>query len=205
MLKGHLGFKGESSTIDVGEKVAGVQTITVSDYRGTQTTTINDGELTGDMVVDNLTSDTTNRPLSAKQGKVLNTTIGDLSSLDTSVKSSVVGAINCLASGEIVDSDLSDNGYIKYSNGFCIQWMKKSATVTSQEYGSLHYADVSMNNWEIPFTTCFSTAPNVIPAQWIACNGIYSNTSPGMIRLYRPNGATSVSVTVYLVGIGTWK
>lgn len=101
MLKGHLGFKGESSTIDIGEKVDGVQTITVSDYRGTQTTTIEDGELTGAMVVDNLTSDTTNRPLSAKQGKVLNTSIntantnmGTLSSLDTTDKTSLVNAIN---------------------------------------------------------------------------------------------------------------
>lgn len=205
MLKGHLGFKGESSTIDLGEKVGGVQTITVTDYRGTQTTTISDGELTGAMVVDNLTSDATDKPLSAKQGKALNTTIGDLSTLDTSVSSSIVGAINCLASGEIVDSDLTDNGYIKYSNGFCIQWMKKATTVSSTEYGNLHYVDVSMDNWEIPFVSVFTTSPNVVPAQWIACNGIYNNLTPGSVRLYRPNATTNASVTIYLIGFGTWK
>lgn len=115
MLKGHLGFKGESSTIDISEKVDGVQTLTVTDYRGTQTTTIQDGELTSDQVIDNLTSEYTDKPLSAKQGKVLKTTIdtndskvGDLSNLTTTAKTNVVSAIN------EVDTDVET---IKNSSG----------------------------------------------------------------------------------------
>lgn len=47
------------------------------------------------MVVDNLTSTITFRPLSAKQGKVLNEKIGgDLSNLTTTDKSSLINAIN---------------------------------------------------------------------------------------------------------------
>lgn len=45
-------------------------------------------------VKDNLTSTEVNRPLSAKQGKVLNERIGDLTTLTTTAKTSTVAAIN---------------------------------------------------------------------------------------------------------------
>lgn len=48
--------------------------------------------------VDWLNSTTTNRPLSANQGKVLNERIGDLSTLTTTAKTSAVAAINELGS-----------------------------------------------------------------------------------------------------------
>lgn len=80
ILKGALGFKGEGATIDVSEKVGGTVTITATDSRGTQTTTISDGEITTAMIVDNLTSDAANKPLSAKQGKALKMLIDGIKS-----------------------------------------------------------------------------------------------------------------------------
>ena len=71
VLKGKLGFKGEGATIDISEKVDGVVTITSTDNRGTQTTTISDGEITTDMIIDDLTHTSTDKPLSANQGNVL--------------------------------------------------------------------------------------------------------------------------------------
>lgn len=50
-------------------------------------------------VVNNLSSTSTNSALTAKQGKILNDKIGDLSTLATTVKTSAVAAINELAQG----------------------------------------------------------------------------------------------------------
>lgn len=51
----------------------------------------------GNMVTDNLTSTSSTRPLSAKQGKVLNERIGNLTTLTTTDKTSAVAAINEIA------------------------------------------------------------------------------------------------------------
>lgn len=56
-------------------------------------------------IVDNLTTASNKKPLSANQGKVLAGWIGTLSSLTTSVKTSIVAAINSLKS--VVDGKLS--------------------------------------------------------------------------------------------------
>lgn len=56
-------------------------------------------------IVDNLTTDSANKPLSAKQGKALSDRIGPLASLATSVKTSIVNAINSLKS--VVDTKLN--------------------------------------------------------------------------------------------------
>lgn len=83
MLKAYIGFKGEkgqdgtSATLDV-TKSGGVTTVTATDYRGTTTTNILDGEITKAMIVDNLTSTDTDAPLSANQGKALNDSITTL-------------------------------------------------------------------------------------------------------------------------------
>lgn len=71
MVKGE---KGDGATIDVS-KTDGVATVVVEDNRGQQTFQISDGEMTKDMVVDNLTSTLTDQPLSANQGKQLKTLI----------------------------------------------------------------------------------------------------------------------------------
>ena len=63
------------------------------------------GKIGAGDIVDNLTTADNKRPLSANQGKVLDGRIGALSSLATSVKTSVVAAINSLKS--VVDTKLN--------------------------------------------------------------------------------------------------
>jgi hypothetical protein len=73
MLQASLGFKGEpgvSPTLTTS-KSGGTTTITITDVEGTKTATILDGEITEAMIVDDLTHNDSNKPLSAKQGKVL--------------------------------------------------------------------------------------------------------------------------------------
>lgn len=82
ILRASLGFKGEqgfSPTIGVS-KTGGVVTLTITDVNGTRYTTISDGEITKAMVVDDLTSTTTDVPLSANQGRVLKGLIDGLPS-----------------------------------------------------------------------------------------------------------------------------
>ena len=203
MLKGHLGFKGESSTIDISEKVDGVQTITVSDYRGTQTTTIEDGELTGSMVVDNLTSDTTNRPLSAKQGKVLNTNIGNLSDLDTTDKTSLVNAVN-----SVVESGSNSRGnYVKYADGTLIQYGRYIDTYAIDIILSAVYrADQKTITFPIAFIDTsyrvFLTALAPVNSTYLVDNGTTS-----AIDFYPIAYAlrTSGSYSVDFMAIGRWK
>lgn len=66
--------------------------------------------LTSSTIRDNLTSTDTNRPLSAKQGKVLNEYVGDLSTLTTTTKTSVVAAINELATGGQLSTAIINGG-----------------------------------------------------------------------------------------------
>ena len=60
-------------------------------------------------IVNALTSTATNKPLSAAQGKSLSDRIGSLSSLTTSVKTSIVNAINSLMSGKVNFTDIVNN------------------------------------------------------------------------------------------------
>lgn len=203
MLKGHLGFKGESSTIDISEKVDGVQTITVSDYRGTQTTTIEDGELTGSMVIDNLTSDTTNRPLSAKQGKVLNTNIGNLSDLDTTDKTSLVNAVN-----SVVESGSNSRGnYVKYLDGTLIQYGRYIDTYPIDiELSAVYRGDQKTITFPIAFidTNFKMTLSAIAPV-----NSTYlvdektTNTMKFYPIAYASRSSDSYSVD--FMAIGRWK
>lgn len=121
-MEGKLGFKGErgddgtSATLDVS-KSGGVTTITATDYRGTTTTTILDGEITKAMVVDNLTTQTADVPLSANQGYVLN---GSISTINTTIGNmqTTIGNLPTFYSGTSEpSSNLGANGdiYFKYS------------------------------------------------------------------------------------------
>ena len=132
--------------------------------------------------------------------------IGTLSNLNTSVKTNLVNAINVLAPGEIVDSALSDgNGYIKYSNGFMIQWKLTQVTAGGTQWtNAIFISNHNMGNWTTPFTSIFSF--------WTSCNsydfwtsaGGVNTTSVGILRCYRPT-STTASVYVGVTAIGMWK
>ncbi|MBQ2644276.1 hypothetical protein IJG14_01720 [bacterium] len=72
----------------------------------TQTDPTSQDILIGSSVVNNLTTLSSKRPLSAMQGKVLNEKIGgDLSNLTTEDKTSLINAINEIVSATISDTD----------------------------------------------------------------------------------------------------
>ena len=68
------GKDGENAVNPIIEvsKVGDTATITITDAEGTKSVELKDGEITKAMVVDNLESTTTDVPLSANQGRVLN-------------------------------------------------------------------------------------------------------------------------------------
>ncbi|MBQ2350421.1 MAG: hypothetical protein II393_04080 [Cytophagales bacterium] len=143
--------------------------------------------------------------LDAQFNKTINQ-VGNLSNLNTSVKTNIVSAINVLAPGEIVGSKLdAAGGYIKYSNGFIIQWKFNGGTGGGNAWTSpIHYSDISMGNWDVAFTTIFNCIPTVASSlYWCTCSE-YGNTSAGTVRVFRPNyGTTTVWVRVF--AYGTWK
>lgn len=233
ILKSSLGFKGDRG-------YSNYEIAVQNGYEGTEQEWIDHFGLdlsdyiqTSD-VVDSLTSTSTSYPLSAKQGKELNTKIGDLSNLTTSVKTSTVAAvneldsnkeekttvgdlsalatsditsivnsINCLASGEIVDSNLATTGYIKYSNGFLIQWQYKEITTSVTAWGSVYYYDTEMDSWAVPFITLFSSTVGCTNAQFW-CGGSASKTHAGLVRVIRPNNSNyTIGLSVFAIGV--WK
>lgn len=131
------------------------------------------------------------------------TTIGDLTGLATTDTTSIVNSINCLASGEIVDSNLATTGYIKYSNGFLIQWQYKEITTSVTAWGSVYYYDTEMDSWAIPFTTLFSSTVGCTNAQFW-CGGSASKTHAGLVRIIRPNNS-NYTIGINVFAIGVWK
>lgn len=231
IVEGSLGFKGERGysayEIAVQNGYIGTEEEWLEHLAGETTNYVSTSD-----VVDNLTSTYTTRPLSANQGKQLKalvdskaspsaitaledeiydnvytkTDIGSIPSLNTSVKSSIVGAINCLASGEIIASKLNaSSGYIKYSNGFMIEWQSKSVTSNVTLWvNSIYIFDVTMDDWEVPFTSIFhSWASSGHPQFWTS-GGSATATNGGLVRVFRPNSTDfPINATVY--GIGLWK
>lgn len=104
----------------------------------------------------------------------------------------------------ITDSDLTaSNGYIKYDNGFMLQWKTKEITTSVTSWGSLYYYDTSMGDWTIPFVTFFGASGGCSNAQFWC--GISANkTSAGTMRVVRPNNS-NYTINVYVLAYGLWK
>ncbi len=96
-------------------------------YAGTSGTAKWENEAVTD-VIDNLTSSDTDKALSAKQGKALSDTIGPLANLLTTIKTSIVNAINSLK--EDVDGHLAEEA-TQAHNGITISNSNELVTVGS--------------------------------------------------------------------------
>lgn len=132
--------------------------------------------------------------------------IGDLATLETTNTDSLVNAVNGLASGEIVDSKIEPaSGYIKYSNGFMIQWRLAGGTGGGTAWTEpIFYSDISVGDWEVPFVSLFNCISAVNSSlYWSTCYD-YTNTSGGNVRVFRPNNGTT-TVWTRVVGYGLWK
>lgn len=154
----------------------------------------------------NEVSGTDNINFSFKSGNSIDTKIGDLTQLNTTNKSNLVGAIN-----SIVESGSNTNGdYIKYSDGTMICTKKISfvglqftiAWGSAYETPPVDLGDYAQEFVDIPlmFISCaHSTA---------AAEGLTNTkTGYGRVVFYRPirTVATDYSYTFYLMAIGKWK
>lgn len=137
--------------------------------------------------------------------ETLDNEIGALNDLETQNTNTIVNALNGLATGEIVGSNLSASaGYIKYSNGFMIQWQTKSITTNVDSWGNTYYYDTNMNNWAVPFVLLFGSWVNSGHPQFWCTGASPTTTNAGLIRVCRPNSA-NYSMSIQIVAIGTWK
>lgn len=139
-------------------------------------------------VKDVLTSTSSNDSLSANQGKLLNDSISALAS--------------SLGLGGIDSSTLNaSGGYIRFKNGFTINWKAISATLGGAAWGYLYYSDHSMGNWTKPFSVVFSAFCNINSNYYWGNVYNHSTTSAGIVRALRATSTTSTG-TLYVVGIG---
>ena len=154
----------------------------------------------------NEVSGTDNINFSFKSGNSIDTKIGNLTQLNTTNKSNLVGAIN-----SIVESGSNANGdYIKYSDGTMICTKKVSfvglqftiAWGNAYETPPIDLGDYAQEFVEIPlmFISCaYSTA---------AAEGLANTkTGYGRVIFYRPirTDAADYSYNIYLMAIGKWR
>lgn len=104
----------------------------------------------------------------------------------------------------LIGSKLDDNGYIKFANGFLLQWKTQTITAGGTTWGNVYYSNHEMGSWEIGFNKLFATWSNIETPQHWCTNANQSKTSAGMVRTFRPNAGT-VSAKICIFGLGTWK
>lgn len=136
--------------------------------------------------------------------------IGLLSSLSTSDKSSMVNAINELVNSikNVTDIDsysFSNNGYIRFKNGFQIAWNTQQQLAGGTLWtNNIYYSDHSMGDWVKPFTTCYIAIPYCNNSTFWTGMANASITSAGNLRCFRPNNGTA-NVWMGSIGFGKWK
>lgn len=105
---------------------------------------------------------------------------------------------------QIFEASWGSNGYIKFANGFCIQWKYASVTAGGTAWGNVYYSDHSMGNWAIAFTNIYyAKAGGNSLNYWVTENG-WTTTSAGTVRCFRPNSSTATN-GIRILGIGRWK
>ena len=154
----------------------------------------------------NEVSGTDNINFSFKSGNSIDTKIGDLTQLNTTNKSNLVGAIN-----SVVESGSNANGdYIKYSDGTMI-CTKKVSFVGLQftiAWGSVYETPpVELGDYAQEFVD--------IPLMFISCatstasaEGLgNTKTGYGRVVFYRPirTDAKDYAYNIYLMAIGKWR
>ena len=133
---------------------------------------------------------------------------GKNGSVTTYLPSEMATAIGEIITTDIEEADLTASaGYIKFKNGFMIQWKSKSSTLGGNEWTSTcYYSDTDMGNWSKAFTSLFIKLGSCSSALYnVAVEDSNSQSSAiGVVRVTRPNNGTT-SGTIRVLGIGTWK
>lgn len=155
----------------------------------------------------NKVSGTDNINFSFKSGNSIDTKIGDLTQLNTTNKSNLVGAIN-----SIVESGSNDNGsWIKYSDGtmVCIKKVEFTGVVIDDAWGTVYSSKNTFNFGD--YAQEFIEIPNVsiTLAEGATCfcetfSG-RTKTSIGSTWLWKPAVEVSGTMTFDVIAIGKWR
>ena len=162
-------------------------------------------------VIDNLTTSTPYRPLSANQGKVLNDKIGgDLSNLTTTDKTSLINAINEVAGSGVSDVQIAGTSIVNggVANIDYASASKVGVIRTNTDYGTSvtsvgalisatktyqQYKDTTTPNMFISK----GTLENVITGKGLVSNTDYATSSKaGVIKCFNSDGLTTNNGTL---------
>lgn len=128
--------------------------------------------------------------------------IGDLSNLNTTEKTNLVGAINSIINS-IKDIE---SGYFRIGD-LQIAWKRLiNQTLGGGKMNDFwYYSDHNMGNWAVPFTSILFNGSSCSSVQYFTNSSSVSNTSAGNVRVFRGNSIVSTEQNVIAWAVGTWK
>ena len=116
--------------------------------------------------------------------------ISGMSEYDTAPSKTISAIIPLLGLGGIVASKLDSNGYVKFANGFTIQWGTATATT-----GTNYTDNVTEGEVVFTFPTAFTSAP------WAVFTGL-QDTGSTILEHASVGSKTSTDVRLYLHALG---
>lgn len=159
-----------------------------------------------------------------KSIKTFRSAIGTLSSLTTTVKTSLVAAINELNTGldytnnevdtindnlaNIIESGSNLNGdWIKFSSGIMICWCNIDTTITATSaYGSFYIGDTT---WTYPQSFVEPPTANIGMARYsngaCLCSCAAASENSSVLRIFEVTQRTSHPYNIRASAIGRWK
>lgn len=155
----------------------------------------------------NEVSGTDNINFSFKSGNSIDTKIGDLTQLNTTNKSNLVGAIN-----SVVESGTNSNGdYIKYSDGtmICTKKITFTNVVINTAWGSvyesaskLNFGDYAQEFIEIPNVSITLAGGSTCFCETFSGR---TKTAIGSTWLWKPAVEAKGTMTFDVIAIGKWR
>ena len=155
----------------------------------------------------NEVSGTDNINFSFKSGNSIDTKIGDLTQLNTTNKSNLVGAIN-----SVVESGTNSNGdYIKYLDGtmICTKKVRFTNVIIDTKWGSVYetanvvnFGDYAQEFIEIP-----NVSITLADGSTCFCETFSGRTkkSIGNTFLWKPAVEAGGNMTFDIIAIGKWR
>lgn len=155
----------------------------------------------------NEVSGTDNINFSFKSGNSIDTKIGDLTQLNTTNKSNLVGAIN-----SIVESGSNANGnWVKFADGtmICTKKIKFTGIVINQVWGSVYEtaSKVNFGDYAQEFIEIPNVAVNLAEGSTCFCETFTERTKTaiGNAFLWKPAVEASGTMTFDVIAIGKWR
>lgn len=155
----------------------------------------------------NEVSGTDNINFSFKSGNSIDTKIGDLTQLNTTNKSNLVGAIN-----SVVESGTNSNGnWIKYADGtmICIKKITFTNVIIDTKWGSVYETAnvVNFGNYAQEFIEIPNISITLADGSTCFCETFSGRTkkSIGNTFLWKPAVEAGGTMTFDIIAIGKWK